>query len=769
MASKDMKRIVIILSVIFSGLASNAQTWNFSVTPTSETCFNEGDGSIDITMTGTLSNLTFTWDVYDTANLVTPIGSGTVGQFSPDIKEFLDAGGYRVVVTQVGSALTRFRNVNVDGSTTLLSVIKAVTAQNDCNAGSGAIVQVTATNGTGPYTYYLATGLGTDEPSANSFEDNDGLFEGLSAGSYLAWVKDDFGCIKRNNSGTFQITQPDAITIQYDTINADCSNVGGQIDLLSITGGTPFATTTTIRPFNYNVKWYDDQGTELATFSNLASLAGLISGQYSVIISDSNNCTGSKQFQLSKGFFLEISNRQNVSCANKNDGYIEVTLGSDSENDEAPFELRLYDGDNKEITAQFKTNIPKDSIVRFGGLSADNYRIEVLAKGTGCNLVLYDTLTQPDAPQLDKATMSPVICKTENTGSIKFEVSRGSGNGYQYSVDGGVSYSTNPTISGLAAGTYDLWIKDDSGCEVDVENIIVTEPQYRWALEQVAVSDITCNGAKDGVFTFRFDPSFDINPVVEDDSIRWRNVDTNEIIATGVFSKTDLDEGSYRIEVKANSGCYRELTFAISEPAVLSISGNAPQFNCPESLSSTPTDIYAEITGGNPPYSFEWKKNGLALGAETVNNNATNTTLQGIGDNTTYTLFVEDSKGCKTSKAFTVEIPEEIQIVINSKTNVACRGEATGAIDITVTGGTQNSQGSYNFTWSKDGLEIAFTEDLNDLVAGTYALSITDDNFCGPVDTTIVITQPATAYSISGVVTPVICNGEASGTINVIV
>ncbi|MFT6882546.1 MAG: hypothetical protein ACJAVY_001344, partial [Marinoscillum sp.] len=149
MASKDMKRIVIILSVIFSGLASNAQTWNFSVTPTSETCFNEGDGSIDITMTGTLSNLTFTWDVYDTANLVTPIGSGTVGQFSPDIKEFLDAGGYRVVVTQVGSALTRFRNVNVDGSTTLLSVIKAVTAQNDCNAGSGAIVQVTATNGTG--------------------------------------------------------------------------------------------------------------------------------------------------------------------------------------------------------------------------------------------------------------------------------------------------------------------------------------------------------------------------------------------------------------------------------------------------------------------------------------------------------------------------------------------------------------------------------------------------------------------------------------------
>ncbi|MFY0606627.1 MAG: gliding motility-associated C-terminal domain-containing protein [Cyclobacteriaceae bacterium] len=761
-----MKRYLYSILFTIISLSATAQDWNFGLTPVNEKCKGAGNGSIDITMTGNLTNRTFTWTIYKKSDLVNPESTGTVGALNPDIQA-LDTTTYVVFVSRNGTAEERNKEAVVGGSDTDLVVSKTVLSQNLCNGGNAGKIEVTATGGSGFYEYGLSNEMGSTGPSSSfNYSDNGGIFEGLAQGTYRAWVRDSFGCEKGNTSGDFAITEPEEIKITFDTTNADCNNAGGQIDLLSISGGTPFDPGTA-GPFNYNVEWSDDQGNELSDFDNKASLTGLDSGQYSVIITDKNGCNGSSQFQLSKGFLLEINDRQNVSCAFENDGRLQVKLGSDSENDEAPFELRLYDGDNDEITAQLKTNIPKDSLVVFSGLGADAYRIEVLAS-TGCKLNLYDTLTQPDAPKLDNATMSPVVCKTESSGSITFEVSGGSGSGYQYSVDGGTTYSSNPLISGLAAGTYDMWIKDDSDCAVDVADTEVTEPSRQWALEQVASNDISCNGANDGLFTWRFDPNFDTDPIVDDEDIKWIDRNTDEVIATGLFSKTDLVEGDYRLDVTANSGCYRSLTFSISEPAALQISGDAPVFNCPESLSSTATDIFAEVSGGTQPYTFSWKKNGGALGSETTSDNATNTTLQGIGDNTTYTLFVTDANDCELSKAFNVVIPEEIEIEIVTQTNVACKGESTGAIDITVTGGTQNSGGSYNFNWSKDGnADFSFEEDLTDLAAGEYKISVLDNNSCGPVEATVIITEPSTSYSLSGEVTPVICNGEASGTIDV--
>ena len=75
-----------------------------------------------------------------------------------------------------------------------------------------------------------------------------------------------------------------------------------------------------------------------------------------------------------------------------------------------------------------------------------------------------------------------------------------------------------------------------------------------------------------------------------------------------------------------------------------------------------------------------------------------------------------------------------------SQTNVGCFGGNDGALDLSVSGGS----GSFSYLWS-DG---STTEDLDSLSAGTYSVTVTDNNTC-QYTATYIITEPASAFSVS--------------------
>jgi gliding motility-associated-like protein len=94
-------------------------------------------------------------------------------------------------------------------------------------------------------------------------------------------------------------------------------------------------------------------------------------------------------------------------------------------------------------------------------------------------------------------------------------------------------------------------------------------------------------------------------------------------------------------------------------------------------------------------------------------------------------------------------------------THVGCKGEATGAINITVSGGND----SYTYVWSNG----ATTEDLSNVAAGNYTVTVTS---CGGNETqiaTYTVSEPVSVINMVSQVTNETCFGQNNGAINITV
>jgi gliding motility-associated-like protein len=91
-----------------------------------------------------------------------------------------------------------------------------------------------------------------------------------------------------------------------------------------------------------------------------------------------------------------------------------------------------------------------------------------------------------------------------------------------------------------------------------------------------------------------------------------------------------------------------------------------------------------------------------------------------------------------------------------------CNGNSTGSIDLTVIGGT----GTYTYSWNTTPVQT--TEDLTNLQAGTYTVTVTDQSNC-TTTATAVISEPTAPLLASTTQTNVLCNGNTTGSIDLTV
>jgi hypothetical protein len=222
---------------------------------------------------------------------------------------------------------------------------------------------------------------------------------------------------------------------------------------------------------------------------------------------------------------------------------------------------------------------------------------------------------------------------------------------------------------------------------------------------------------------------------------------------TGEF--TGLTADTYTIEVNDQNNCGPvDTSVTLSEPDPISI-GSMDTTNitgCPGDASGS---INITATGGTGTLTYT-----LNPGGES-NNTGEFTGLTAD----TYTIEVNDQNNCgPVDTSVTLTEPDPISIGSMDTTNITgCPGDASGSINVAATGGT----GTLTYTLDPGG-ESNNTGEFTGLTADTYTIEVNDQNNCGPVDTSVTLTEPdpisigtVNSSDVTG------CAGDATGSINV--
>lgn len=408
---------------------------------------------------------------------------------------------------------------------------------------------------------------------------------------------------------------------------------------------------------------------------------------------------------------------------------------------------------------------------QFTGLSAGTYYAWVRdANAIGCvyQSVLI-TITQPAALGLSLNTVSHVTCFGGNNGSLSVAASGGSGN-YSYSINGGATWQTETLFSNLAAGSYQISLRDESSsaCElIDVLSVNISQPQDYTITENVAVhQDVSCFGGNNGSFTVV--PSRVGNFQYSIDGINWQ--------VSPVFN--NLSVGGYQVSVRDMATadvnyCVKNnvVTIVINQPsASLAIqSSSIAHVNC---IGGNNGSVLITVSGGTGPYNYQWYlvtgTGNLPLGA--INNGTTNNAINLLAGN--YRVVVTDNNGCQTIGDYTVTEPATGAVIsIVDINHVTTLGGNNGAIEVSVTDGTMPYS---SIVWS--GTDMGGTPvgglvngvyRQENLVAGIYEVTVTDANGCVTVLGNMVVSQPG--MNLGFIVTqnnPAPCQGASNGTIN---
>jgi len=170
-------------------------------------------------------------------------------------------------------------------------------------------------------------------------------------------------------------------------------------------------------------------------------------------------------------------------------------------------------------------------------------------------------------------------------------------------------------------------------------------------------------------------------------------------------------------------------TIEVTEPGTYIVIVGEDGVDCP----ATDTIVIAPGSGNIPPPQFSGPAE-LCPGANgtitIINENDYTDFLWNIGETTsaiditgpgTYSVTVTDAGGCTSSGSFTVDLGGANMDLTSSIVPETSCTSPNGMIDLTV-----SPTGVYSYTWSNG----ASTEDLNNLPADTYTVTVTDDAGC---------------------------------------
>ncbi len=622
-----------------------------NVSSVNEQC-GDATGSIDLTISGGTAPITYAWNT----------GATTEDLFG------LSAGTYTYTITDNNNCSVS-NNIEITNEAGTLNINSYVKTDETCNANNGAI-DLTVSGGTIPLSFLWNSGQTTEDIS----DLNEGIYQvTITDGNNCQVISQEYNIV--NSGGN--------ITIETSNVtNENCGQADGAISITPENGVEP-----------YNFAWSNGADTE--------DIENLAAGNYSVTITDNMNCSFSEDFvveNVTNGFEVSSSTITNETCGTGN-GAIDITVA----------------GGTPGYNFVWNTGATTEDLT---ALSEGSYTCTV-TDNVGCSLSnTYEVANTTTGLEITLVSITNDYCNANN-GAIDAIVHSGT-EPYTFSWSNG---ATTEDISGLGAGNYTLTTTDNSGCETSSTYHIVNEVNENLGIKNVNVTNENC-GLGNGAINFE--------PLVPGTYI----YKLNDAFNTNTPSFSDLSAADYVISIH-DGGCVVQENVTVDNFATFTLQG----LKMDEQCGAGNGEAFAQVFPTNGNYSFLWS-NGQTE-PHILNLSAGIYTCQVTDNNSSCVDNVSleiENVGWYTSFA--------------TVTNEMC-GQGNGAIDLTVSGSS-----GYTYNWSNG----ATTQDISNLSAGEYTCTISDNFSCESTITKVVENNTGT-LEVNEIVHNDNC-GTASGYVN---
>lgn len=568
--------------------------------------------------------------------------------------------------------------------------------------------------------------------SAGPYQD-DPFFDITSSGNYNVWVRlknvSTSACLFPSN--TVNVDDLD-ISVEVTANDILCPGELGSIDVQ--VSGVPGFYTYRLLKSGVTVDTFGPNSASNYTFANVSP------GDYSVRV-ETNKCnelitldTSGDPIAIGSGISplaVSASASDSFGC-----GAASVDVTINTTGGTAPYRYSLDGG------------------VNFSGTFAANAVFTVTAAGT-YNILIEDTNGCTRTANIDVEDLPPPVftvttedanCGGINDGRITVNVTNGFGYNLEFSIDNGSNFQNSNVFNGLTPGGYDVVIRYQQGsfvCTTPASAETVGTPSTITATATADIipsclnetgGQISISATAGGTGPYDYSIGAGFSP-------------------TTVF--TNLGVGTYTPQIRDANGCVETLApivfNALDKPTDMDFAISS--INC---LSST-ASVTVSVTDGIAPYTYE-----IIAPAGSAVNNLNNPVFTGLGLGT-YSFRVTDSAGCSYDESFAITDISSIGVQAQSTTVVTCVGDSDGAGRFLVDGFSS----TYSYQIDAGPLntgENAAIIPLTGLSAGTYTITVTDEDTNCSDTANLVIQEPTTAFAISSLnVTAMSCQNNNVG------
>ncbi|WP_272023594.1 beta strand repeat-containing protein, partial [Olleya namhaensis] len=426
-----------------------------------------------------------------------------------------------------------------------------------------------------------------------------------------------------------------------------------------------------------------------------------------------------------------IATVTNVLCNSEATGSIDITVTGGT----APYTYVWNDVSNS--TSQDLSNV-----------LAGAYNVTI-TDDNGCTTSVGATISEPSSPlSLNITKVDATTAQGCANGQATAIVSGGTAN-YTYLWSASAGSATTASVTGLSDGTHSVTVSDANNCTITQSIVIECVNTCDAEIAITNVTDVLCTGDTTGTGTVT--ANSDANPSATFTFV-WNDGNSDVQTDTAVTSSTlaNLSAGVYSVSVTIDGTVCQAVakTIAITEPSnALNVTATTTDESGPTTGDGTATAI---VTGGVAPYTYSWTPNGETTDA-----------LTGLSA-AEYCVTVTDANGCTDTTCVTVNPGSCNNLSVTGSSNPAiCFGESNGSITATVTGG------SGNFSYSWDTISNTTTS-VNNLPAGDYTITVTDNVTLCTTNTTITINEP-NVLSSAIAVTNILCKDDTTGSLDLAV